>query len=84
MYSEGDWVVEKNTGRVGILRRKHWCEVTVRFGDATAIRHPEEVELAPLDIRKEDILDLQCLTVTLDQREWFEELSERLKAIVDS
>jgi hypothetical protein len=78
-YAEGDWVVDIDTGRVGILSRKHWCEVAIRFGkSAVAVRYPEAVELAPLDIQNEDLLAMQHLAVEMNDKEWFIELGERL------
>jgi hypothetical protein len=77
-YAVGEWVVEKSTGRVGILKNKNWCEVSVRFGNAVAIRYPDEVELAPLDIRKEDLLAMQHLAVETGDYQWFCDLGERL------
>jgi hypothetical protein len=82
-YSEGDWVVDIDTGRVGILSRKHWCEVAIRFGkSAVAVRYPEAVELAPLDIRKEDLLAMQHMAVETGDKEWFQELAERMGVLV--
>jgi hypothetical protein len=78
-YAEGDWVVDIDTGRVGILAKKHWCEVAIRFGkSAVSIRYPEAVELAPLDIRNEDLLAMQHLAVNSGDREWFCELGKRM------
>jgi hypothetical protein len=80
-YAVGDWVREKNTGRVGILKNKKWCEVSVRFGNAVAIRYPDEVELAPLDIKIEDLLSMQHVAVDMGDYEWFCELGKRLEVL---
>jgi hypothetical protein len=77
-YGEGDWVVEIDTGRVGILRRKNWCEVSVRFGKAVALRYPEQVELAPLDIREDDIAAMIDLALATNDEEWFMDLTGRI------
>jgi hypothetical protein len=78
-YSEGDWIVDIDTGRVGILAKKHWCEVAIRFGkSAVAIRYPDAVELAPLDIRAEDLIAMQHLAVDTGDFKWFRELGKRL------
>jgi hypothetical protein len=76
---KGDWVIEKATGRVGILKNLSWCEAGIRFGrSAAAIRYPDEIELAPLDIREEDILAMQHIAVEMNDKTWFEELGQRL------
>jgi hypothetical protein len=78
MYQEGDWVVDKDTGRVGILKRKTWCEVSIRFKNAVSIRYPEAVELAQLDIRNEDIADMIELALITKDKAWFDELTARM------
>jgi hypothetical protein len=77
-YAEGDWVMETYTGRVGILVKKNWAELSIRFGKAVAMRHPDMVELAPLDIRQDDLIAMQHLAVETGDKEWFTELSERM------
>jgi hypothetical protein len=77
MYQPGDWVMEKGTGRIGILRKKHWSEVTVQFGNAIALRYHDQIELAPLDIQESDLLAMQHLAVEMKDKEWFEEIKER-------
>lgn len=76
MYSEGDWIIEKDTGRVGRVCRKSWCEVSVRFGNAVALRYPEDLELAPLEVQEEDIADMIELALATKDKCWFEELSK--------
>jgi hypothetical protein len=78
-YQVGDWVIERDTGRVGICVNKKWCEVSVRFGNARALRYPEELELAPLDIREEDLLTMQHLAVEIKDFTWFKEIGARLE-----
>jgi hypothetical protein len=78
MYSEGDWIIEKDTGRVGIVCKKSWCEVSIRFGKAVALRYPEDIELAPLDIKQEDIADMIELSLWTKDKEWFNDLTARL------
>jgi hypothetical protein len=75
----GDWVMEMETKRVGILIQRQWHTVSIRFGNASAIRHPDLVELAPLDIREDDLLAMQHLAVSTGDRGWFDELGGRLK-----
>ncbi|MEH7093970.1 hypothetical protein [Neobacillus vireti] len=77
-YSEGDWVREIDTGRIGICKKKSWCEVSVRFGKAAALRYPEELELAPLDIQNEDLLAMQHLAVEIGDEQWFRELAQKM------
>ncbi|MBO0961994.1 hypothetical protein J1P26_20010 [Neobacillus sp. MM2021_6] len=84
MYRVGDWVVEKETGRIGILKNKTWCEVSIRFGQAVALRHPDQIELAPLDIHSVDILAMQHLAVDIGDRDWFMRLGERLESEMKS
>jgi hypothetical protein len=76
-YQSGDWIVEKDTGRVGIVAKKHWAEVAIYFENAVALRHHDQIELAPLDIQEEDILALQHLAVDTGDEKWFSELAER-------
>jgi hypothetical protein len=80
MYQEGDSVIEKDTGRIGILYKKSWSHVVVRFGPYNTLRYPDMIERAPLDIREEDIISMQHLAVETDDRERFEELGKWLKA----
>jgi hypothetical protein len=77
-YAEGDWVMETYTGRVGILIKKNCCEVSIRFGKAAAMRYPEMVELAPLDIRQDDLIAMQHLAVEIGDKEWFTDLGNRM------
>jgi hypothetical protein len=82
MYQVGDWVVEKNTGRIGTVAKKHWSEVAVHFGKAVALRYHDQIELAPLDIQAEDLLAMQHLAVDINDKQWFVELGERLNCDV--
>jgi hypothetical protein len=79
MYKVGDWVVEKDTGRIGILAKKQWAEVAVRFGKTVELRYHDQIELAPLDILDVDLLAMQHLAVEINDKQWFVELGERLK-----
>jgi hypothetical protein len=74
----GDWVIEMETKRVGILKQIGLLTISIRFGNASAIRHPDLVELAPLDIREADLLAMQHLAVSTSDRDWFDELGGRL------
>jgi uncharacterized protein YpiB (UPF0302 family) len=78
MYREGDWVVEIATGRVGYVVKKYWCEVMVKFGRKTEIVYPEMMELAPMELQQEDLLEMQRLAVDTGDKEWFYSLSQRL------
>jgi hypothetical protein len=74
----GDWVIEMETKRVGILKRIGLLTISIRFGNASAIKHPALVKLAPLDIREDDLLAMQHLAVSTGDRGWFDELGGRL------
>jgi hypothetical protein len=78
MYQEGDWVVTPANNKVGILIKKHWTGVVVDFGESVCLLHPDLVELAPLDIREDDLLAQQVLAVNTDAKAWFGELASRL------
>jgi hypothetical protein len=80
--NHGDWVVEMETKRVGILKQIGLLTVSIRFGNAAAIRHPDLVKLAPLDFREDDLLAMQHLAVGTGDRDWFDELGGRLKLSV--
>jgi hypothetical protein len=81
MYQEGDWVKEKETGRVGILRRKYWNAATILYGNAIALRYPDQIELASLDLRSDDLRDMVELALITNDKAWFEELTCKLKVL---
>jgi hypothetical protein len=74
----GDWVMEMETMRVGVLKQIGLFTVSIRFGNASAIKHPALVKLAPLDIREDDLLAMQHLAVSTSDKAWFDELGGRL------
>lgn len=79
MYREGDWIIENVHGLLGQVIRVFPDGVTAHFGGMTAVRSNDNIEIAPLDIREEDILAMQHLAVETNDVEWFKELSKRME-----
>jgi hypothetical protein len=77
-YDDGDWVVDKFSGAVGTVVKKHWTAVLVRFNGVVVYRYPDLLEAAPLDIQQEDIQDMIELALLTGDKEWFMELTERM------
>jgi hypothetical protein len=78
MYREGDWVIDKISSTLGNVIRVYTDGVTARFGGMSAIRKNEDIELASLDIQKDDIESMVDMALQTNDREWFAELTERL------
>jgi hypothetical protein len=78
IYREGDWIIDNESGRLGTVSKVFHSGITARFGEAVAIRKNENITLAPLDIREEDLLSMQYLAVEMDDREWFQQLAQRM------
>jgi hypothetical protein len=80
MYKTGEWVVELETGKLGyILRVENGVYLKVRFGKSIVLRHDSEVHRVPTIIYKENYHTLIDLALATNDKEWFEELNERMK-----
>ncbi|MBT2727864.1 hypothetical protein J7E63_13035 [Bacillus sp. ISL-75] len=79
-YREGDWIIDKIHGLTGVVLRVFSDGVSARFGTMTAIRSNHNIELAPLDIRNDDLLVMQHLAVDTGDYDWFCKIGERMGA----
>jgi hypothetical protein len=74
---EGDWILDKDTGRLGNVIKVFSYGVTARFDGMTATRKYEEIELAPLDMQAEDVKEMLDLALQTKDEEWFRELTSK-------
>lgn len=81
MFKEGDWIIERAYKLLGTVLKVWPTGVTAKFGEMTAIRSFEHIQLAPLDIQEEDLLAMQHLAVNTGDYQWFCEISERIGEI---
>lgn len=78
MFKEGDWIIDKKYGGVvGTVSNVFLDGVTARFGNMAVIRTFENIELAPLDIKPEDVASMIDLALLTKDHEWFSELTRR-------
>lgn len=77
-FFDGAWVIDKTHGMTGYVLRVFPDGVTARFGEMTAIRKNENVELAPLDLCTEDFKDMMELALMTKDFDWAHELHRQM------
>lgn len=82
MYREGDLVFDKPTGKCGKITMVLADGVAVEIDEKIVVRFSDDVDLIPVALQYEDLVSLQHLAVETNDREWFEEISQRLGAAV--
>lgn len=77
-HERGDWILDKDNGRLGNVIRVFSEWVSAKFGGMTAIKKFEEIELAPVDIHAEDVNEMLEIALQTKDEEWFRELISKL------
>jgi hypothetical protein len=78
MFKAGDWIIDKINGSLGTVVCVYTDGVTAKFGRMSAIKENSKIELAPLDIRQDDLIVMQHMAVETKDKEWFKDLGNRM------
>jgi hypothetical protein len=78
MFKAGDWIIDKIRGSLGTVVCVYTDGVSAKFGRMSAMKANLDIELAPLDIRQDDVIAMQHLAVEIGDKEWFTELGNRM------
>lgn len=77
-YRVGDWIIENAYGLKGTVSNVWDNGVTAKFGEMTAMRKFEHIQLAPLVLQQDDIETMIELALATKDEDWFRELTSRM------
>lgn len=82
MLVEGDWIIDNDNKKLGYVLKTHDEYVTVKFGKSTVsgVKY-EKISLAPIDLHKEDYLDMIELSLDTKDEGWFYYLQKKMEGV---